>query len=95
MKKYRILVLPPKVKRMQGSGLVVINIEDGWNGWHEKTFSVGDSPYFEFEMPNDIPWIHNNSVIDGKCFSIKLIYTNKDKTRQEILRPVPEELLNN
>lgn len=92
MRKYRIIVPPPKAKRMAGSGKVIIGVEDGWNGRQEKVLLVGNSPHFDFEMPDDVPWIYNNSITDGECFDIKLVYTNKDGTKEEILRPVPEEL---
>ena len=90
--KYRIIITPPKAKRMKGSGKVVIGVEDGWNGRAETILTVGNSPHFDFEMPDDVPWIYKNSTSDGKRFDIKLIYSNKDGTREEILRPVPEEL---
>ena len=92
MKKYRIMVPPPKAKRMQGSGKVIIGRQDGWNGRVEKTFLVGESTHFDFEMPDNVPWVYNNSVSDGEYFDIKLVYTNKDGTREEVQRPVPEEI---
>jgi hypothetical protein len=92
MKKYRIFVNPPKAKRMRGTGKVIVTTEDGWNGASQKVFQVDEEKELVFEMPDEVPWRYNNSASDGPSFDLKLVYSNKDNTREEVYRPVPEEI---
>jgi hypothetical protein len=89
MKKYHIPITPPKIKKMKDNGKVVIST----NG-NIKILPLGEANFLEFEMPDDVPWIHNNKMKNNDIFDVKLIYSNKDGTKEEIISPVPEEICN-
>ena len=86
--KYRIQAFPPKAKRMVGSGVLQISTDYGY----VKEYKLGDMEWFDFEIPDNIPWIHSNRMIDGPYFDVRIRYTNKDGTREEIIKPVPTKM---
>jgi len=90
MTKYRIHIPKPSAKRT-GDGVLIVTIIDGGLAAQSITKNLSkDQTTVEFEVHN-IPWAYDIKAA-GPYFDVKIEYTNKNKTRQEIVRPVPEKI---
>lgn len=84
--KYRIITPPPKKKLMTGVATIVIS--DG----SKQVFSLTkDQRHLDFELPDHVTYVYNghNKVV---TFEVLIEYQNKDGTKKQLIRPVPERL---
>lgn len=90
--KYRVLVTPPKAKRMIENRKLILTLHSGWEGDTVKEYSIKELGLVEFDVPDGYEWIYSTSVSDGNSFSVKVRYENDAKTREETIYPVPEKV---
>lgn len=90
MKKYKIIVKPPKVKKMEGH--VELTVTKGGYTYSLEKFPVQPG-IFEFEVPDDVTWEYSNPSPYSPVFSVIIVYKNKDGTKGETIFPVPDEVV--
>ena len=91
--KWKVQIPLPKSKRMEGSGVLVVQRNIGWMGTVYDRYKIG--PEFAdaiFEIDQSYDWICDTSVIDGDTFDVYIEYTNSTGSRKETARLVPEKL---
>lgn len=94
--KYRVLVPPPKAKRMENFGKLVVILDMGWEGDERIERPIERLGLVEFEVPDKFIWIYDSSVIDGgDTFKIQAEYTNKNGERKQVIGLVPEKVYDN
>lgn len=88
--KYKIIVRPPKAKKMEGHVEVAVTQGDAVHSFEQFPVKPGS---FEFEVPGDVPWQYNNPIAGSPVFQVMIVYRNKDGTKEEIIFPVPDEVV--
>lgn len=89
--KYLVEVTPPSAKRMEGSGILVVTFEDGWTYGGRKEIPITGS-VVEFEIKDHYEYIKETKVLDGATFDVFVEYSNKDKTRKEVINLKPTKV---
>jgi len=91
--KYNVIIPKPSAKRMAANKEIVLTLIDGWTGDIKKVFPINENDYtFEFEVEEDRYPLYSNPCADGPCFKIEIVYTNKNKSRSEIIELVPMKI---
>jgi hypothetical protein len=92
MKKYSVVIPPPKAKRMMKLEKVLhVEFGDGWNWGGVNRYTVpADKFYAEFPMSDNAEYRYNTSVIDGPTFDVFVEYKNEGGTRTERKYLVPQ-----
>lgn len=93
--KYKVTIPPPKAKRMLSlDKKVMVEFTGGFDGYRrEKVYFL--KPYkfsLEFEIPNDVEYIYNSSIMDGDHFNVFVEYSNENGSRKERIRLVPGKI---
>lgn len=89
--RYLAKIQPPKSKRMIGSGVVTIEISDGWNGGYRDSFAIpAEQNVVGFELPPSVEYIGWTRTMDGTTFQIWIDYQNQSGSRKERYHLVPE-----
>jgi hypothetical protein len=91
--KWKVSIPLPKSKRMEGTGVLVVQKNEGWGGTVYDKYKIG--PEFVdaiFEVSDEYEWRGASSVIDGNDFDVYIEYTNSTGSRKETIRLVPEKV---
>lgn len=83
--KYRVMIPRPKTAKMVGK--VVVSFSD-----FDKELVTDikeNQEVFEFNVPNGYVYFYDGNKKD-KWFKVEVIYSNKEKSRKETVRVVPE-----
>lgn len=91
--KWKVDIPLPKSKRMEGTGILVVQRNVGWMGTFYDRYKIG--PEFKdaiFEIDSSYEWIGETSTIDGDDFDVYIEYTNSTGSRKESFRLVPEKV---
>ncbi len=97
--KYRVLVPPPKAKRMAENAKLVVILHDGWEGdqlvqveMERKENKLEKFGLVEFDVPDRYEYVYSTSVSDGWSFDVQVEYQNSTGSRKEVIRLVPEKV---
>lgn len=92
MKKYSVVIPPPKAKRMMNLPKTLhVVMSDGWvHGGHREYTIPADKFSADFELHDDAEYRYNTSVIDGLTFDVFVEYKNESGTRNEKKHLVPQ-----
>lgn len=93
--KWRVTIPPPKSKRMDGNGLLIIEKSQGWGSVSYDRYKIDSSTTeMTFEVNSIYESIHSTSIIDGNYFRVTIKYTNQSGSREESFELIPEKLTN-
>lgn len=89
--KYRVVIPPPKSKRMEKNKNLVIVLDFGWEGGMKKNYDLKQEDYFfEFEVAKEFEYCYNTTCTDGCNFDVYVEYQNDTGSRKETYSLVPE-----
>jgi hypothetical protein len=91
MKKYKVVIPPPKVKQMMSlEKTLYVTFGDGCNVGDVRKYVVpADKFSAEFTVSDDAEYKYNTKVTDGLAFDVFVEYKNESGTRTERKHLVP------
>jgi hypothetical protein len=87
--KYKVIIPPPKAKRMNEHKKVVVEYSGGFDGYYyQKIHLLKPHEYtFEFEISKGIDYIYDSSTMDGDYFNVYVEYSNESRSERIYLVP--------
>ncbi len=88
---HTIVIPPSKTKRYNTEPRkVTVFTSEGFEGFYSKSYWVpADQIEFQFELPDDMPYVYSEQPSLDYYFNVKVTYYNQTKTREETIEVVP------
>lgn len=91
--KWRVFVVPPALKRMAGTGVLTVTMNDSGEVKSSDKYTIAaNAADAIFEVPDEYDWIGNTSKMDSSNFDVSLEYKNVTGSRTSRFRLVPEKV---